>query len=128
MDQWAARAGSVPLNEWRGKIELEQFLAGPVGRSPSSGRPSKRDGDSAGEYRDSPEALKGPGGAATATASTPIGASSSSSLDTSPWGLTMRPQVGRGDLVQSTVKTVTSSGVFVGLSKKQDGLIPVSQV
>ena len=37
-------------------------------------------------------------------------------------------QVGQGDLVWSTVRSVTSSGVFVSLSKQQDALIPISQV
>ena len=100
MDQWASRAGAaVPLSEWRGRIELEQFLAGPPGVRVAAG------GDSGGK-----------GGKAEAGATTGVagGVESSgsprmddddtsgpserregpvpASLDVSSWGIVSRPQ------------------------------------
>ena len=197
MDQWASRAGAaVPLSEWRGRIELEQFLAGPPGVRVAAGSGGGGKGGKA--EAGATTGVTGMGGVESSGSSRMDNDNTSgsserregpvtASFDVSSWGIVSRPQVsilhicmsslgsttplsglevllgyknacicpialgashctfgrittssmspshtrlqvGQGDLVWSTVKSVKPYGVFVSLSKQQDALMPVSQV
>ena len=107
LEQWAARGGRTPLQEWRGRLELEQFVAGNAGGGKGSKATTAAAAVAAAVAEPAaPAAVWGPGS----------------------WGLPLAPLPGRGDCVRGSVTSVKPYGVFLRLDSRHDGFIPLSQV
>ena len=106
LEQWAARGGRTPLQEWRGRLELEQFVLGNAGGGKGSKSTTAAAAAAAVAEPAAPSAVWGPGS----------------------WGLPLAPLPGRGDCVRGSVTSVKPYGVFLRLDSRHDGFIPLSQV
>ena len=117
IEQWKARGGSTPLGEWRGRIELEQFLAGDAGQVKGGGAKGQSSTAAAavaaaGDEQEVP-GNEGREGAARAD---------------NAWGLITQPILSRGDLVRGKVTSTQSFGVFVSLGGVMDALLPTGLI
>jgi hypothetical protein len=106
MEQWSARGGAVPLYQWRGELELRQFMAdGELSvhaRSMKSKVASLKQDDQKRE--------------------------ASSTLAADVWGLDVETGLQRRDIVRGEVMSVKPFGAFVRLDSRSDGLLPISLV
>ncbi|GAX85431.1 hypothetical protein CEUSTIGMA_g12847.t1 [Chlamydomonas eustigma] len=105
MEQWAARAGTMPLYQWRGQLELQQFLAD-------------------GELSARAKAAKSKGASSKQAAAKSDGISTG--LGSDVWGLGVETGLQRRDIVKGEVMSVRPFGAFVRLDSRSDGLLPLS--